>query len=102
MRHAAFSPIVAICASLTVAFGVCAGVRAGTLPDISGRWYANGNAYHYCHISQSGSSVSPASSSASASSSSTSSGYVAAAAPTPTPRPYRYLLWVTPGGPHAP
>ena len=33
-------------------------VRAGTLPNISGRWYANGNSNHHCHISQSGSSVS--------------------------------------------
>lgn len=58
MRRVAFRPIVAICASLAIAFTLWAGVRAGTLPNISGRWYANGNSSHHCHISQSGSSVS--------------------------------------------
>jgi hypothetical protein len=35
-----------------------AAVCAGTLPDISGTWYANGNPAARCHISQSGNSVS--------------------------------------------
>ena len=50
--------IVAVCASLAIAFGVQAQARAGTLPDISGTWYANGNPAARCNISQSGSSVS--------------------------------------------
>jgi hypothetical protein len=50
--------IVAICASLAIAFGVWTEVCAGTLPDISGTWYANGNPAAPCHISQSGTSVS--------------------------------------------
>lgn len=58
MRHFTFSTIVAIFASLAIALSVWADVRAGTLPNISGLWYANGNANHHCHISQSGSSVS--------------------------------------------
>ncbi|HEX3456766.1 MAG TPA: hypothetical protein VHR97_02320 [Candidatus Baltobacteraceae bacterium] len=32
--------------------------RAGTLPDISGAWFPNGNPTILCRISQSGSSVS--------------------------------------------
>jgi hypothetical protein len=50
--------ILAVCASLTIAFGVWTEVRAGTLPDISGKWYANGNPAAPCHIRQSGTSVS--------------------------------------------
>jgi len=50
--------VAAICASLAIAFGVVTEVRAGTLPDISGRWYANGNPGASCRISQSGTSVS--------------------------------------------
>lgn len=50
--------IAAVCASLAIAFGVLAQAHAGTLPDISGTWYANGNPVARCNISQSGSSVS--------------------------------------------
>lgn len=50
--------IVAIGASLAIVFCVWAQVRAGTLPDIGGTWYPNGNHSIRCHISQSGSSVS--------------------------------------------
>src|SRR5215469_1805816 len=32
--------------------------NAGTLPDISGIWYAQGNASKHCHIEQSGLNVS--------------------------------------------
>ena len=49
---------LAICASLVVVFALRTEVRAGTLPDISGRWYANGNPGASCRISQSGTSVS--------------------------------------------
>lgn len=49
---------MAICLSLAIAFGVWTEARAGTLPDISGTWYANGNPAASCHISQSGNSVS--------------------------------------------
>ncbi len=49
---------VAICASFVIALCASAQVRAGTLPDISGRWYANGNPGAVCHITQSGTSVS--------------------------------------------
>ncbi len=50
--------IVVICLSLATAFGSWTNVRAGTLPDISGTWYANGNPAARCTISQSGDSVS--------------------------------------------
>jgi hypothetical protein len=50
--------IVAVCAGLAIAFGMWTKVCAGTLPDISGTWYANGNPAAPCHISQSGTSVS--------------------------------------------
>jgi hypothetical protein len=49
---------VAIYASFVIALCVSAQVRAGTLPDISGRWHANGNSGAVCHITQSGTSVS--------------------------------------------
>jgi len=50
--------VAAICASVAIVFGAWTEVRAGTLPDISGRWYANGNPGAPCRISQSGTSVS--------------------------------------------
>jgi PDZ domain len=50
--------ILAIFASLVIGLGARTEVRAGTLPNISGRWYANGNPTAACHISQSGNSVS--------------------------------------------
>lgn len=50
--------IVAICLSLATAFGIWTNAHAGTLPDISGTWYANGNRAARCSISQSGDSVS--------------------------------------------
>jgi hypothetical protein len=39
-------------------FGVIAAADAGTLPDIEGTWYAQGNASKRCHIQQSGLNVS--------------------------------------------
>ncbi len=48
---------VAFFASLTIALGLWTEVRAGTLPNISGTWYANGNPTGRCHVSQSGNSV---------------------------------------------
>ncbi len=50
--------IVVICLSLATAFASLTNVRAGTLPDISGTWYANGNPAARCTINQSGDSVS--------------------------------------------
>lgn len=50
--------IVAIAVGFAVALGLWTVVLAGTLPNISGTWYANGNAAHLCSISQSGTSVS--------------------------------------------
>jgi hypothetical protein len=50
--------IAAFCASSAIVFGSGTQVRAGTLPDISGTWYANGNSAARCRISQSGNSVS--------------------------------------------
>jgi hypothetical protein len=50
--------IAAVFASLTIVFVVSTAVRAGTLPDISGTWYANGNPAAPCHITQSGRTVS--------------------------------------------
>lgn len=58
MKHRAIAPVVAVLASVTIALGLWAVGDANTLPNISGRWYANGNAGHRCHISQSGNSVS--------------------------------------------
>lgn len=49
---------ITACASLAIAFAMCTEVRAGTLPNISGTWYANGDGSKHCHITQSGSSVS--------------------------------------------
>jgi hypothetical protein len=39
-------------------FGTLAAVHAGTLPNISGTWYAQGDAAKRCHIEQSGLDVS--------------------------------------------
>ncbi|MGC1380472.1 MAG: hypothetical protein WA814_05560 [Candidatus Baltobacteraceae bacterium] len=39
-------------------FGALTAAYAGTLPDISGTWYAQGSASKRCHISQSGLNVS--------------------------------------------
>lgn len=50
--------IIAGCVSLALAFAVRTTVHAGTLPDISGTWFANGDAAKRCSISQSGTSVS--------------------------------------------
>lgn len=50
--------LVATLTSLVIALALSTEVRAGTLPDISGTWYANGNPAAPCHISQSGNSVS--------------------------------------------
>ncbi|HEY1656250.1 MAG TPA: hypothetical protein VGF86_14185 [Candidatus Tumulicola sp.] len=50
--------IVAVWASFAIALCAWAEVRAGTLPDLSGTWYANGNPAKHCHFSQSGSSIS--------------------------------------------
>lgn len=38
-------------------FGIATSANAGTLPDISGRWYAQGEHSKPCHIAQSGSNV---------------------------------------------
>jgi hypothetical protein len=50
--------ILAVCATLAIAFGMSTRAHAGTLPDITGTWYANGNRSAACRVSQSGSSVS--------------------------------------------
>jgi len=50
--------MLGVFASLAIVLCAYAQVRAGTLPDISGTWYANGNRSSRCHISQSGVSVS--------------------------------------------
>lgn len=39
-------------------FGTITAAYAGTLPDIEGTWYAQGNAAKRCHITQSGLNVS--------------------------------------------
>jgi len=49
---------LAICASVAFAFAALAEGRAGTLPDITGSWFANGNPTLQCHISQSGNTMS--------------------------------------------
>ena len=38
-------------------FGFLPSANAGTLPDISGRWYAQGDHSKPCHITQSGSNL---------------------------------------------
>lgn len=50
--------LVGVFVSFAVVVAVSAAVRAGTLPDISGTWYAYGSTFNRCSISQSGSSVS--------------------------------------------
>lgn len=50
--------IAALCAVLAAAFGAWSVAHAGTLPNISGAWYAGGNPNNRCSINQSGSSVS--------------------------------------------
>lgn len=50
--------VASLCASIAIAFGVLTAARAGTLPDIGGTWYANGNPGARCSIRQSGNSVS--------------------------------------------
>lgn len=49
--------IAAACAALAVIVGTWTTVIAGTLPNISGRWYANGLASKPCSLNQSGTSV---------------------------------------------
>jgi hypothetical protein len=48
---------IAVCAALAIVLAAWSDVRAGTLPNISGTWYANGDSSKPCRISQSGSSV---------------------------------------------
>jgi hypothetical protein len=48
-RCAIATTVVAACV-----FGISASANAGTLPDISGRWYAQGDHSKPCHITQSG------------------------------------------------
>ncbi|HVR47338.1 MAG TPA: hypothetical protein VMT95_11985 [Candidatus Binatia bacterium] len=43
---------------MTIAFGTLTAVHAGTLPSISGTWYANDDVSAPCRISQGGTSVS--------------------------------------------
>ena len=47
-----------ICAAVALLGGFGTAVRAGTLPDVSGTWYANGNPAGRCTIDQSGTFVS--------------------------------------------
>jgi hypothetical protein len=54
MRKAA---AIALLGFLTTLVQVPEGVRAGTLPDITGTWYASGDTSKRCEISQSGTSV---------------------------------------------
>jgi hypothetical protein len=49
--------VLTLCAGLAIAGPALIG-RAGTLPNISGTWYANGNPTARCRITQSGDSVS--------------------------------------------
>jgi hypothetical protein len=50
--------VFAVCVCAASVFGLWTQSRAGTLPDISGTWYANGSFTKRCHITQSGRSVS--------------------------------------------
>lgn len=54
MRKTFVLAFVAVLASVTFLSNA---VRAGTLPDITGTWYANGDTSKRCRISQSGTSV---------------------------------------------
>jgi hypothetical protein len=58
-RHAGLwcTAIVAIFVSAAVALDMPGAIHAGTLPDISGTWYANGDRSKPCSISQSGDSL---------------------------------------------
>lgn len=49
--------VTAVFISLAIASGIWTNARAGTLPDISGMWYANGNLAARCTIAQSGNTV---------------------------------------------
>lgn len=49
---------LAVALVATYLVGTIAAAHAGTLPDISGTWYAQGNASKHCHIEQSGLNVS--------------------------------------------
>lgn len=55
MRKAAVIALTACLAYIVPASGI---VRAGTLPNISGTWYANGDTSKRCYVTQSGTSVS--------------------------------------------
>jgi hypothetical protein len=57
MKFLRLSAIAAALVALYV-FGAVAATYAGTLPDIEGTWYAQGNPSKPCHISQSGLNVS--------------------------------------------
>ncbi|HEY2554276.1 MAG TPA: hypothetical protein VGI15_03420 [Candidatus Cybelea sp.] len=57
MNFSRLSAIAACLAALYV-FGTVTAAYAGTLPDISGTWYAQGNASKRCHIEQIGLNVS--------------------------------------------
>ena len=54
VRKTLFLAAIAVSASLGLLPGA---VRAGTLPNITGTWYANGDTSKRCEISQSGTSV---------------------------------------------
>jgi hypothetical protein len=47
----------AICIAIVVACAIAVQVRAGTLPDISGTWFPNGDRSKHCQIQQAGTSV---------------------------------------------
>ena len=49
--------LIALTALGALSFSSPAHVRAGTLPDISGTWYASGDRFKRCRIEQSGSSL---------------------------------------------
>ncbi|MBV8345557.1 MAG: hypothetical protein JO190_11310 [Candidatus Eremiobacteraeota bacterium] len=57
MKFLKISTIAGVLVALYVA-GTLTAVRAGTLPDITGTWYAQGNVSKRCHIEQSGLNVS--------------------------------------------
>ncbi|HKU82050.1 MAG TPA: hypothetical protein VJP76_07755 [Candidatus Tumulicola sp.] len=49
---------IATAFAILYAFATLTAAQAGTLPDISGTWYAQGNSAKRCHIEQSGLNVS--------------------------------------------
>jgi hypothetical protein len=57
MHFLRMSSIAAALAALFV-LATLSAVHAGTLPDITGTWYAQGNSSKRCHIEQSGLDVS--------------------------------------------